>query len=380
MASSSTTPPAVAAEIAELQRQAQGHEAAAASQRDEAKSRFLGLSPGDARTVANAEEARRSRGEVPALQTPGAYTEPWARAHQQSLNAAKAQEENVEDGGFGVDADPAAEDVETDEAAEAGRTLSRLQRARSALLRTGLHTEATLAQMPRKEILRLGGKAQKRQETANRSDANAGGQAAQKAAPGSGQGTTRSRDGKPQSEAPAQSFDESRLAKHLESLDDKSKAALKAVVGEVVQHFEGRIADVAQPGEHSPAHEAADALDDIRGDAQARWPAVADDDVYESVKSAAEQFLALPVYQGLDAEEAARQAFDAACAAQGLERVGGLDPLRAARRAGQAIAPHSTMVTTRPKDAYSASKAAFMHLGRHPGDVIGANRAAGRLS
>jgi hypothetical protein len=70
---------------------------------------------------------------------------------------------------------------------------------------------------------------------------------------------------------------------------------------------------------------------------------------------------------------------EAAVRAVGLEPVGGrVDPERTLRRNGRLSVPRGNQRVNRaPSDPKERARIKFEHLRQHPGDLVGAKRAAG---
>lgn len=360
--------------------------AAANSQALEAaRSRFVGGA--EARTAALKVRNRDERGAFPSsAYTPGMYTEPAERARLAEIAEIEAgaarnehQPDELEDEESNDLATGEDDVVDGDSATDEGPRPSNLSRAREALKATGLFSDEMLAKMSRSQILRAGRKAERKQSRAARqggatSDAKAG----QPPALNGGQATSAGKGDTHQSHVPASSFDRAKLSKHFEGFDDATKEALESALSDVISHFESRIG--AEPASREPAQDEDDPWEEARDSLSERWPEIGEDDVYDEIKAAAAALATLPALKRLPESKRYEAALTQAARAAGLEVPGGREAqLQELRRSGRASAPNS-QGRTPPRDPREAAKRAFLHLGKHPGDVNGARRAGGLSS
>jgi hypothetical protein len=270
-----------------------------------------------------------------------------------------------------------------------------LRRARESLRRTGMFTEDELDSMPRDLALAKARKADRqRARSAARSDRTQQNQSRGRHATSSRQGDA------PQSHRPASNLNAEELAKSLvaglNSADPE--AAAKQVIEKLLNNNRPQPAsrhenDADDNLDNEEVDDDRNArrrtrelpddeqVEDLRFEYAESYPDLEDDDTYEEVLAVMESLPsnAFPRGRGRTRRESLAARMEAAVRAVGLEPVGGrVDPERTLRRNGRLSVPRGNQRVNRaPSDPKERARIKFEHLRQHPGDLVGAKRAAG---
>lgn len=370
-----------------------GSTTSARSDLDQTAARKESLTPSERLRIANVEREKLLR-EQNASKTSARPKHPdEIRAEFERLQRARGE---TPEGQQTTTPEPGTDTTTTAPAAKD----TNLSKAKEALRRSGLWTDDEVATMGREEVLRRGRKLQRQasrqaavtQElTTLRSGTNPNANAPlQQTTPSSSAGT-------PQSQ-PAAALDVEGLAKPFaEQWGEELGSAVKQLITGLQSHFAPQMASTLsaplsslaaaaptpQQGGRTEVNDA-QLVQELRGEMSGRFPDLANDDDFVELGEVANALLktpafALPATASVDERrEAYSRLIEHAARMLDFEDVGGGSPDATTRRAGRLTAPNAQRRTV-PQDPKQRARVKFEWLQAHPGDIVGAQRAAGEL-